>query len=698
MSSFQEQYRLWDEFLDIWPLEKLANMTIDEYTNAGGKDTFTYWIEAKLSELGSIWGGSAFKFGVFSRKDNKDKESNSKLSYSDQYGWYTSLGNTAETAFDKIRKNVVQIAKMATEGNLEGIEDFQGLGEATKWKIAFHYQNRKTPTIVGIYKKAPLALFLKDSTKPDMGILQKDLVDKRPDDLGILEFGQQVWGAWSEKNLVIWKLSHGTKSFTPEEHKTYRDDQWAVMHEDTGKGQGKEFIKAPIGTLFFLCHGSSLQLIGQFTSEAVADGKGYGWIQRRYRILKKAVSSNRYTVNSKYWSPQGNSTFGKVGPDDLPVFEETLLKPYFNTDLAELAGLAGEDIVENMLNETPVSRPILNTDIDNSSEKAHPTINRIYYGPPGTGKTYRVQELLRAQYIDNDNKRYEFITFHQSYGYEEFVEGLRPVINSSETTSPKDKSGEVHYEIRQGAFLRLCKRARQNPNQQYAMVIDEINRGNISKIFGELITLVEVDKREGAKHQVEVTLPYSGDSFSIPLNIDVIGTMNTADRSLALVDTALRRRFEFKELMPKPSLLKNMDVSNEGKDIDIALMLATLNHRIEALYDRDHTIGHAYFMVLRDLPIDKRFAGLKTLFKDRIIPLLEEYFFEDWQKIRMVLGDNQKSNPNYQFVHKIDQDEDLTLLFGNDHGLNQYTIRSRYGLNSEALEHTETYLGVYNPV
>ena len=268
--------------------------------------------------------------------------------------------------------------------------------------------------------------------------------------------------------------------------------------------------------------------------------------------------------------------------------------------------------------------------------------NVIYYGPPGTGKTFELQGLLSAEYTDAEyGQCYEFVTFHQSYGYEEFVEGLRPVITKHgkkravNGEADSTSNGEVHYEIKPGAFLRLCDRARKNPSRQYAMVIDEINRGNISKIFGELITLVEVDKREGAQYPVKVTLPYSAESFSVPLNVDVIGTMNTADRSLALLDTALRRRFEFIESMPKPSVLAGTIVSHNGVNINIEQMLTMLNKRIEALYDRDHTIGHAYFTRIKDLKVEDRFNELKSVFKNKIIPLLEEYFFEDYQHYRM---------------------------------------------------------------
>ncbi len=289
--------------------------------------------------------------------------------------------------------------------------------------------------------------------------------------------------------------------------------------------------------------------------------------------------------------------------------------------------------------------------------------------------------------------RYSFVTFHQSYGYEEFVEGLRPVLGE------EAENGEVKYEIRSGEFKKLCDRARKEPGHRFAMVIDEINRGNISKIFGELITLIEPDKREGMENAIPVTLLYSLEPFSVPPNVDIIGTMNTADRSLALVDTALRRRFEFIESMPDPSVLAGVTVSHNGVDIDIERLLTMLNKRIEALYDRDHTVGHAYFIRIKDLKEADRFSELKAVFRNKIIPLLEEYFFEDWQKIRLVLGDNQKSEAqkNLQFVQEIGREDDLLALFGQAHELDQYAIRSRYKLNPDALDEPHAYVGIYAP-
>jgi len=253
------------------------------------------------------------------------------------------------------------------------------------------------------------------------------------------------------------------------------------------------------------------------------------------------------------------------------------------------------------------------------------TLNTILYGPPGTGKTYKVSEKAasickkeRDDYAELvDQGRIAFITFHQSYSYEDFVEGIRPVT----------KDGVVKYEIRQGIFRQMCDRAEKDPDNNYVLIIDEINRANISKVFGELITLLEPDKRLGAENPIQVVLPYSGDTFGVPKNLYLIGTMNTADRSIALLDTALRRRFEFVEMMPEPERLGTVD------GINLAAMLTGLNQRIEYLYDRDHTIGHAFFMNVKTL------ADLETVFRRKVIPLLQEYFYEDWQKIAGALND-----------------------------------------------------------
>ncbi|ECV6797153.1 AAA domain-containing protein, partial [Campylobacter jejuni] len=404
-------------------------------------------------------------------------------------------------------------------------------------------------------------------------------------------------------------------------------------------------------------------------------------------------------------------------------------------------------------------------------------LNQILYGSPGTGKTYHTidkaleiiskeekiqipsedDRINRKKIFDEyvKNGQIVFTTFHQSYGYEEFVEGIKPIIDNDEN------SQEVKYDVKDGIFKELCDKSlknyilsMQNENEidldklifefanyinqdflnkgnefplenkvsikkillnfkdeyrsfslggsikspqsltidiikrdylnfknkkilsfkdikpkydsqsdyhgnaiyyfmfynklkefeniqnekfkikkeilkSYIIIIDEINRGNVSKIFGELITLIEPSKRIGEKEELKVTLPYSGKEFGVPKNVYIIGTMNTADRSITSLDTALRRRFEFIEMMPDVSKLS---IDCEG--INLQELLKAINTRIEYLLDREKTIGHAFFISVENL------ESLKKVFKNRIIPLLQEYFYNDYALIDAVLNKN----------------------------------------------------------
>lgn len=277
-------------------------------------------------------------------------------------------------------------------------------------------------------------------------------------------------------------------------------------------------------------------------------------------------------------------------------------------------------------------------------------------------------EKIKQGVIGEDSKqinRYEFVTFHQAFSYEDFVEGIRP----QETD---EGSGDIIYKVQHGVFRRICELAKHDPEHRYAIFIDEINRGNIAKILGELITLIESDKRavysQDAVLQsgMELTLPYSGDKFGVPKNLDIIATMNTADRSIALLDTALRRRFTFKELMPKEGVISGAQSDGyipdgEGGLINLRDLLSALNKRIRFLLHRDQTIGHAYFTTVRD------FYSLKQVFLNQIIPLLQEYFYEDWHRIQLVFRDvgpnNEKIEPQIICHKKISKIE----VLGFDH-------------------------------
>ena len=475
-------------------------------------------------------------------------------------------------------------------------------------------------------------------------------------------------------------------------------------------------------------------------------------------------------------------------------------------------------------------------------------LNTILYGPPGTGKTYntvRYAVSICEPDLDIDNMKYEdvlirfkelkydgrieFTTFHQSYGYEEFIEGIKPIMVS---TSDGEYSKDVKYDIIPGIFKEFCTEAAKkkvetkgfdiaddatiwkvtirsevrqdcfdnnrvridwkfdsdgasrfindmvagdiiistdgnrkringiavitdekayelkteedkttrdvkwlaknidlditdinegkilhrmtvarvpkmkisdivelagkvNNNlagtvikdnkKPYVFIIDEINRGNISKIFGELITLIEETKRAGADEAMEVTLPYSGDTFSVPKNVYILGTMNTADRSIALMDTALRRRFDFIEMMPDTNVLKNIG-ADKVDGLDVAAMLDTINERIKFLYDREHTIGHAFFTGLKDNPTVEKLA---TIFSKSVISLLQEYFYEDYQKIQFVLGDNGKTNEAYKFIKHTDVVVKNIFKGSVDEVID--LPDKKYEINEEALNNIESY-------
>jgi 5-methylcytosine-specific restriction protein B len=461
---------------------------------------------------------------------------------------------------------------------------------------------------------------------------------------------------------------------------------------------------------------------------------------------------------------------------------------------------------DELLDDDEVSE--FSSDDDVAILASNTALNRIFYGPPGTGKTYTTikaaLEIVDPAFLTNnpepsresEKKRFDelsitgqirFVTFHQSFSYEDFVEGLRA---SSE-------NGSILYSVEPGIFKALCRDAEENitasenpfskaisllqekceaaparlkaatksgkkfefdydggltfkvfplnsanenpryfaniehvrrlystgdgsniynkayvegllaflkaecglpdkpigteqkgKQKNYVLIIDEINRGNISKIFGELITLIEASKRIGQEEALRVQLPYSKESFGVPSNVYLIGTMNTADRSLAGLDIALRRRFTFEEMPPKPELLGDINIFDEQGEqgVNIEQMLSKMNERIEVLLDRDHCLGHAYFMPLKN---DNSIEKLAFIFRQQILPLLEEYFFEDWERIHWVFNDHNKS-PAHQFIKKASATPES--LFGSKFEGNVQD--RRWHINEEALGKIESYRGI----
>lgn len=282
-------------------------------------------------------------------------------------------------------------------------------------------------------------------------------------------------------------------------------------------------------------------------------------------------------------------------------------------------------------------------------------------------------------------QRYRVVTFHPSFSYEDFVRGIRPVASVEDSVT--------QFKFVDGVFKTLCDEARANPAKRYALFIDEINRANISKVFGELITLIEIDKR--AKYDshgnllegMEVSLPGSQDTdrsdppFGVPTNLDIYGTMNTADRSIALLDTALRRRFEFKELEPDYEV-----IDRAVESVHLGRLLSQLNDRLEFLLDRDHRIGHAYLIKVQSLD------DLRSVFGRHIIPLLQEYFFDDFSKIARVLDTTARDVPFLE-----EQRLSYSTLFASQPTLGMASERTRYVVTPSTSWSTLSFRGIYDP-
>lgn len=301
----------------------------------------------------------------------------------------------------------------------------------------------------------------------------------------------------------------------------------------------------------------------------------------------------------------------------------------------------GENIIDGGDEKT-----VIKPERKSRSDCLHP-LNQIIYGPPGTGKTYSTAEyalaIIEKRLINNDPQNNDerkrlmelygnyvergqiiFTTFHQSYGYEDFIQGIRP----------DSEAGTVCFKKVNGIFKKIADNALKDPDNNYVMIIDEINRGNISKVFGELITLIEEDKRCGEVNQLTVTLPL-GDSFTVPNNLYIIGTMNSADKSISLIDTALRRRFSFIEMAPDVSVVQDPVMGNVLTEMN--------NYLKKELRSNDLLIGHAFF-------VGKEESDLGNIMNRSIVPLLYEYFYDDETKVKKAL--DCLLNTNYELDHQ----------------------------------------------
>ncbi|HEC1857684.1 TPA: McrB family protein [Campylobacter jejuni] len=753
-------------FQEVWTLEKVKNMTLEEYTNIKkdnpNRDDFTFWIESKLDNLGSIWGGSAFKFGIYRRNDESQKESSSGRLYSQNYAWIAKYGNNENEAFNNIKEKIIQIIQASQDNNLKTIEKID-FGDAIKWKIAFHYQDVKNIKIVNIFSKNVLDLISLNEFKEKLKIYQihKKLLENK--NLSLVKMIENI-------AIPLWN-KYGMDS------QNYIDKMKNLFSEYLNK---KKLDKNTINKYIQVIENISKEFLKEnlYSCDLFSFDQNINKLNKNEEFkLKNSNGHNMYSSALNYY--------------------RAFLIDYYEQDIF---------ITERVQSEE-------------SNMKIIP-LNQILYGPPGTGKTYytidKALEILGENLESRDEKKAKFdeyvrkgqivfTTFHQSYGYEEFVEGIKPIIDNDEN------SQEVKYDVKDGIFKELCDKSlknyilsMQNENEidldklifefanyinqdflnkgnefplenkvsikkillnfkdeyrsfslggsikspqsltidiikrdylnfknkkilsfkdikpkydsqsdyhgnaiyyfmfynklkefeniqnekfkikkeilkSYIIIIDEINRGNVSKIFGELITLIEPSKRIGEKEELKVTLPYSGEKFGVPKNVYIIGTMNTADRSITSLDTALRRRFEFVEMMPDVSKL-----SMDCEGINLQELLKAINTRIEYLLDREKTIGHAFFVSVENL------EDLKKVFQNKIIPLLQEYFYNDYALINAVLNDNDMI-----FEDKKD-DKYLQKIKNLDSVNSERSIYNIASFDDKIWDKIEIYQAIYN--
>lgn len=417
----------------------------------------------------------------------------------------------------------------------------------------------------------------------------------------------------------FWKISHGTDCISDLEVKNFEEKGVIVVHKDTPAkakskvSQGEDFIKnIKKGDYFYLCRGNSIRLLGCISSDEVRDNKDKndGWCERDYIIIAKSSDVSPYTGNQKWWTPNDNSTCICIQNTELSLFEDYILIPYFNTTV--------NNLLQNVESNKKYTKENFLKDVYISEEKYDKLVNVlkrkkniILQGAPGVGKTFLAKRLAYSIMGEKDDERIKFIQFHQNYSYEDFVMGYKPI--------------EKGFELKYGIFYNFCQRAVKNPDKDYFFIIDEINRGNLSKIFGELLMLIEADYRDE-----KATLAYDGLDFSVPKNLHIIGMMNIADRSLAMIDYALRRRFSFFDIEPA---FDSDGFSNYQKKFanetfkKLIEKIQELNRAIrqDQSLGKGFCIGHSYFCNAEECTED----WMKDIVDFDILPMLSEYWFDD---------------------------------------------------------------------
>lgn len=609
-------------------------MTLDQYADTKNEDSFCYWIETLTYNLGSIWGGSSYKLGIFKYQQRKTKVWDERLTSDGIYAWHSEYNKpTSSEAFEVVKKAIITIATNAQSGNFEIINTITELGEEYKWKIAFLYSKKDC---IPIFKKKDLVTLakyfgMKKANKASISKLQSVIISEQGQK-DIFEFTEEL------QNILKKLKKESTKKDmdTPKETNYNIDKQywwlvaspkiWSFSKMKVGEIQDytlynengnprrifQNFVNAKKGDIVI---GYEANPVKQIVAIAEIDTPSDG-----QHICFKKVESLQYPIDyasfkdapelkSMEFIQNKNGSLFKVAPDEYeylidliresnPKEENKQLKPYTQ---------------ENFLNEVYMSEE----DYTKLSLLLQNKKNIILQGAPGVGKTFSAKRLAYSMMGDIDESRIEFIQFHQNYSYEDFMMGYRP-------------NEDGGFELKKGVFYNFCKRAQSNPDKDYYFIIDEINRGNLSKIFGELLMLIEKDNRD-----TEIKLAYNGEMFCVPSNLYIIGMMNTADRSLAMIDYALRRRFSFYEMTPgfdTEGFKKYQESIGNDKFDKVVNAIVSLNHDIinDDSLGSGFCIGHSYFCSSK--PNDINDLWLENIVEYDIKPMLREYWFDNDSK------------------------------------------------------------------